>query len=321
VRARDGAWLGAAVAVGYLPWLPSVFFQAEHTGAPWAQRPSPLLLLAVPGALFGYVAFGALVVALARERALRRVGEPVRVMAVIAVVTALAAWTFSQVDPAWSTRYLAVLFGPLLLVGTPVLARGSRWTAAALVCVAAAWMLSGPAGAKSNVRKVAAHVGPRVGAGDLVVSTQPEQVPVLDRYLPDGLTYVTPLGFSPDPNVVDWRDGLARLRHGHAATVLMPWVDGLAPGRRILLVTPVFAHGTAGAPWLRAVRHRTREWRAALQHDPRLREIGTVARTALPNGRSTVHAALFTVVRREGRQRPRPDALRGPSTRSRPASP
>jgi mannosyltransferase len=295
VPGRDGAWLAAAVGALYAPWLPSVVFQAAHTGAPWAQRPSPLLLLAVPGALFGYVAYGALVVALARERALRRVGEPVRVLALVAATTAAAAWAFSQVDPAWSTRYLAVLFGPVLLALAAVLARGSRWTVAALLCVAVAWLLGGPAAGKSNVRRVAAHVSPDVRAGDLVVSTQPEQVPVLDRYLPGGLTYVTPLGAVTDPRVVDWRDGLPRLRHGRADRVLLPWVDGLPAGRRVLLVTPVFAHGKARAPWLRAVRARTREWRAALHADPRLHEIATVARAALPRRRSTVRAELFEV--------------------------
>ena len=295
VPGRDGAWLAAAVAAVYAPWLPSVVFQAAHTGAPWAQRPSPLLLLAVPGALFGYVAYGALVVALARERALRRVEEPVRVLALVAATTAAAAWAFSQVDPAWSTRYLAVLFGPVLLALAAVLARGSRWTVAALLCVAVAWLLGGPAGGKSNVRRVAAHISPQVRAGDLVVSTQPEQVPVLDRYLPGGLTYVTPLGAVTDPRVVDWRDGLPRLRHGRADRVLLPWVDGLPAGRRVLLVTPVFAHGKARAPWLRAVRARTREWRVALHADPRLHEIATVARAALPRRRSTVRAELFEV--------------------------
>ena len=38
-------------------------------------------------------------------------------------------------------------------------------------------------------------------------------------------------------------------------------------GRRVLLVTPVFQH-LSQAPWNRAVRIRTREWRAWLRADP-----------------------------------------------------
>ena len=53
VDGRDGALLAAAVALVYAPWLPSLVFQAANTAAPWAERPSPLLLLGIPGALFG----------------------------------------------------------------------------------------------------------------------------------------------------------------------------------------------------------------------------------------------------------------------------
>src|SRR6185312_551159 len=37
----DAALAYAAVAAGYLPWVPSVLFQARHTGAPWSNPPSP----------------------------------------------------------------------------------------------------------------------------------------------------------------------------------------------------------------------------------------------------------------------------------------
>ena len=41
-RGREGLLVGAAVAVLYLPWAPSLVFQALHTGAPWSLRPSVL---------------------------------------------------------------------------------------------------------------------------------------------------------------------------------------------------------------------------------------------------------------------------------------
>src|SRR3954468_12784299 len=85
VSGRDGVRLGLALLLVYAPWLPVVIFQAAHTAAPWAERPSPLLLLGVPGGLFGYVALPLL--ALAVFFALKRhppTDRAVRVLAAIA---------------------------------------------------------------------------------------------------------------------------------------------------------------------------------------------------------------------------------------------
>jgi hypothetical protein len=295
VGARDGLLLAAAVALLYAPWVPSVLSQAAHTGAPWAQRPSPLLLLSIPVTLFGVVALPALAVALARGGRLQRLDQPARVLLTIAIVASASAWLFSQVEPAWSARYLAVLLGPLLLAFASITARGARWTLAALAVVAVVWLFSGPPPAKSNVRRVTAQLGAQLLPGDLVVSTQPEQVPVLDRYLVSGLRYLTPLGRTRDPRVTDWRDGLHKLRHGHVARVLAPRLRDLAPGAHVLLVTPVFKRGSASSPWLRAVRVRTREWRAALRSDPRLVALGRAPRSRVTIRRSTVRAELFVV--------------------------
>jgi mannosyltransferase len=296
VNGCEGAWLGAAVLLLYAPWLPSLAFQAAHTGAPWSERPSLLYLLGVPGALFGYLASPLLVLAAAGawQRAPRR--ETVRVLAAIVAATVALAWIGSQIEPAWSPRYLAVVFGPLLLGLAAVLSRGTRWTAAPLAVVAAIWLVGGPPAAKSNARAVAARVAPQIRAGDLVVSTQPEQVPVLYRYLPAGLVYLTPLGVVPDPRVTDWRDGLVRLRWARAERALLPIVDRLALSRRVLLVTPVAGRRGRRAPWSRAVRARTREWRAALRADGRLRRIGQAGLPRVAGRRSTVRAELFEVV-------------------------
>src|SRR3954447_13530429 len=295
VRLRDGLLVAGAVALLYAPWVPTLLSQASHTAAPWAERPSPLLLLAVPGGLFGYVALPLLAVAVLGAHSVR--DETVRVLVTIAAVAAVAAWLSAQVQPAWSNRYLAVLLGPLLLALAATVARGTRVTSIALVGVAAVWVASGAAPPKSNVRAVAAEVKPVVRPGDLVVSTQPEQVPVLHRYLPDGVVFLTPLGVVWDPTVTDWRDGTARLRRGQASRRLEPMLGRLGPGRRILLVTPVPGRHRSQAPWARAVRVRTREWRGALREDPRLRRIGPAPRSALPMRRSTVRAEVFEVSR------------------------
>src|SRR4051794_16939049 len=291
----DGARLAGGLAALYAPWLPSVLSQAAHTAAPWAERPSPLLLLGVPGGLFGYLALPLLIAAV--FFALRRrppVDRAVRVLAGVAVIAVSIAWLCSQIQPAWATRYLAVVLGPVLLALASVVSRGgARWTGLALVGVAAVWLMSGPPPIKSNVRTVSTSVAPQVRAGDLVVATQPEQVPALYRYLPEGLVYRTPIGLVLDPRQTDWRNGLNRMRAGQAEKQLLPAIDRMDRGRRVLIIAPEAGAHVSQSKWARAVRVRTREWRAALETSPRLRRIGGVSTIALP--KNTVTAELYEV--------------------------
>jgi mannosyltransferase len=295
VSGRDGALLAVGVALAYAPWVPTLINQALHTAAPWSDRPGALQLLDVPGGLFGQVAGPLLALAAIAAARRRPMDDGARVLLTVAVAAAALAFAASQVSPAWTTRYLAILLGPLLLALAAVVSRGARLTAVALVAVAGVWVVTTPPAAKSNVRAVADHVRPAIGRGDLVVSTQPEWVPALDRYLPDGVMYLTPMGFVPDPRIAEWRNGLKIMRGATADATLMPLVDRLPPGTRILLVTPVTPAHPSQAPWLRAVRIRTRDWRAALQADPHLQPIGEAPRAALPRPRNAVRAELFAV--------------------------
>ena len=273
-RDRDAAIAFGAVALLYLPWAPSLVAQALHTGAPWSVRPSPLYL-------FAALALGAI--------ALRR--RDVLLQALAAGVA--LAWLATQVEPAWSPRYLAVLFGPALIALACLAARRSSWAIAAPLAVVTAMLVAGPPIAKSNARAVAASVAQSVRPGDLVVCTQPEQVPVLHRYLPAGVRYLTPLGTPADPALTDWRDALPRLRAARARRVLTPAVGRLDPGRRVILVTPVATR--ARSPWARAVRRRTHEWAAALRADERLLWAG---RTSYPDPtrfRSAVRAEIYEI--------------------------
>lgn len=293
---RDGAPLVAAVAACYAPWVPSLLSQAAHTGAPWSERPSPLAILGAPIALFG--AAGAPLLAIGAVAAIRRrrgVDPGIAALLVASAVAVLLAWTWSQIQPAWAPRYLAIVLGPLLLAVAAVAARGTRVTLVALVAAAISWLVIVPPVQKSNARAVADAVAPAIKAGDLIVSTQPEQVPVLDRYLPRGQDYLTPLGVPSDPQMVDWRNALHRLRHGHAARVLDPALARLRPGQRVVLVTPAWSGTPSRAPWIRAVRARTREWRRALRADPHLRSLGRIDVPAPRRLRSAVRAQLFTV--------------------------
>ncbi len=298
VAGRDGLLLAAGLAVAYAPWVPSLLFQAAHTGSPWASRPPLYWALAVPGGLFGYVAAPLLCAAVALAWRHRPAGDAARVLAIVALAGVALAWLWSQVEPSWSPRYAAVLFGPFVLAGAAVLARGGTpATAAALVVVAAIWAVGGAPEAKSNARRIAAVVEPSLRPGDLVVSTQPEQVPVLHRYLPRGVRYLTPLGPVGDPRLTDWRDGLARLRRGQAWRRLDPVLDRLPAGRRVVLVTPVRRRYVSQAPWSRTVRVRTREWRAAVRAHPRLRPVARVGGVRLRRFRSAVRAEVFVSVR------------------------
>jgi hypothetical protein len=109
------------------------------------------------------------------------------------------------------------------------------------------------------------------------------------------VVYLTPLGISADPAITDWRDALPRLRAGRAGLELIPRLRSLAPGRRVVLVTPVPRRSPSQAPWSRAVRARTREWRLALRGDPRLRALGGTSRPDPARFRSAIRADLFEV--------------------------
>ena len=68
-----------------------------------------------------------------------------------------------------------------------------------------------------------------------------------------------------DERTTDWRDGMERLCGGRASRDLLPLLDRLGTGRRVLLVTPVPGRRRSQAPWKRTVRVRTREWRRVLR--------------------------------------------------------
>ena len=284
VEGRDGLLVAGAVALLFAPWLPTLVFQALHTGAPWSERPSPLILVAVVLA----------VVAVVRLRS--DSDQPIRLLLLIAAATLAFAWISSQAQPAWSVRYFAVLSGPLLLAAACALVGGRHWVALPAVVAVSVWFVVGPQPGKSNARAVAGSMAVDVRPGDLVVSTQPEQVPVLNRYLPAGVRYLTPLGFPADPRLTDWRDALPELRRGRASRVLIPRLRELEPGRRVLLVTPVPRSRPSKAPWLRSVWARTHEWRAIIRRDPRLRPLGATSRVEPGRFRAPVRAELYEVV-------------------------
>jgi mannosyltransferase len=285
---RELLWIGAIGFGGavllYLPWVPTTLYQAAHTGAPWAEAPTVLSLLGTPGRMLGKFAqvalllvSGAGLVSLFTRRGgrLSPAGRAAVCLLTIAVLTVVLAWLASQASPAWASRYLAVAVGPLLLVAAAGLANAGRLGIAGLIVAAALAAGNTPPDDKSNVRDVAEAIAPSLRSGDLVVSTQPEQVSVLAYYLPEGLRYATLTGPVKDTGVTDWRDGPERLAATSAERDLRPLLDSLEPGQRLVLVQPIiFDIRRWQAPWTKLVRERSEEWRQYLTND---RRFGTSA--------------------------------------------
>jgi len=296
---RTGALAYGGALVLYTLWIPTLLYQAAHTGAPWSRTPSLSELASVPARILGEVAelavllaAGAGVVTLLRVRDARR--RAVVALLLIALLTVVLAWTGSQVSPAWANRYFAVAVAPFVLLAAAGFAHAGRLGLVGLAIVAVLWAADGAPQQKSNVRDVAEAIAPSLRPGDLVVSTWPEQVSVLEYYLPEGLRYASLTGPVPDVGVTDWRDGVQRLRATSAERDLAPLLDSLEPGRRLVLVVPQIYSGRRwGAPWTDLVRMRSEEWLQFVSNDPRLALTAVEPPSPFPPSRNPVRAQVY----------------------------
>jgi hypothetical protein len=280
---RDGAIGFGGAALLYLPWLPTLVAQALSTGAPWASRPGPGAPTQVARTLLGgdaaaivlVIAAGAGIVALRRAR-----GTSFRsalALVALAAGTLVVGWLASQLSPAWTGRYFGAVLGAVLLAAAAGLAALRGRGAVVLAIVAAFWIPAvspTPLRNKSNADVLAAELGPRLRPGDLVISIQPEQVPLLRYYLPAGLRYADPRGPVDDPRVMDWRDGLEDLRAARPAPTAAALLRDVPPGGRVLVVAPVTEFRSDWrADWTELVRRRGAQWGGLLEADPRLRQV------------------------------------------------
>ena len=291
-------------ALLYLPWVPTLIYQAQHTGAPWTLAPTVWSLSQgfyfITGGRGAAVALllaaGTGLVAVRRSgRDARRVQSASVALAIIGLGTLLIAWLYAKTTPAWSDRYLAVIVGPLIPLVSMGLSRARGLGIAALILVCCFWVLdprSTSLSAKSNVAPVAHAMSPYIGPTTLVLSTQPEQVPTLAYYLPKVTRFATPLGVVPDPRVMDWRNALAKFERSRVSRVLAPLVGQMTDGTRILLVNPT--EYQKAPVWMALIRHDARSWLFYLEHDRSLRRI----KVAAAGEHSTdlgVQGTLFTV--------------------------
>jgi len=321
--ARDVVIAYGAVALLYAPWVPSLLFQAAHTGAPWAVRPSvaaifgpiagilggetvPLALLLAVGAGLATIVKGRPGLASAAGEVVATGGEEgeavaavrrtaVWVLVALPLAGMVIAWTASQLSPAFASRYFAVFVGPVLLLAGVGLAHAGRLGVITLAIVCALWFdpRTTKLETKSDARLVAAKIKADVYPGDLVVSIHPEQTPVLHYYLPDGLRYADSISLVRDPRVFDWRDALERLRDARPSRVLGSYVSSLRPGQTLVLVNPIVRASNWRAPWTELVRKRSAQWQRQADRNPNLVRIGVQPRfgnRSLPRG---VRATLY----------------------------
>ena len=271
-RLRLFGLVAAGVAVLYLPWVPTLLSQAKHTGAPWSTKPSFHELFTAAGAVLGGDApFIAFVVAAAAGFNFAR-SRLERMLAMLVGATVLLAWLSSQISPAWTTRYFSVVLGPVVLLAAAIVTRTGRAGTVALVAVLFLWWGFSVKNEKENAKQIAAQLAPFVHPGELVVSTHPEQVPVLRYYLGGGLRWATTLGPVSDSQVFDWRDAVSRLKAAEPRATLEPLLASVPRGNEFVVVVPVFRDYRAWkAKWTRLVWQRSLQWSTLLQRDPRLR--------------------------------------------------
>ena len=311
---RDGLAGFGVAALAYAPWLPTALFQARHTGAPWATRPGPEALAAAPAAVLGGWPTALLVVvacAAGLGRVFADAPRPRRglaaVLATVATVPVLVGWALSQASPAWAARYLAIVVAPALLLAATGLARARRAGLAALGAVVLLWASAGVPRATSDAFQIAREARPLVRAGDLVISTQPEQVPLLAYYLPSGLRYASPFGRVRDPGVADWRDAVHRLARASVSAQLPALLRGAPAGGHVLLVVPiVWDPGTWRTRWARLERRRAAEYVAALRRDRAFAALAALPRRLHgPHRDNQLRALVFRKVARIQRRPPR----------------
>jgi hypothetical protein len=314
---RDGAIGFGAAALLYAPWLPSLLFQSRHTGAPWANSPniwhdtlhaiSNILAGTVPSMVLLLTAGTGLLALLsmrgtAIDGRTRFQDRPPQARAALALglmllAGILCAWVASQVTPAWANRYFATFLGPLLLLVSAGLTYARRFGLVGLAIVCVYWLNphTSQIDNKSDAHTVAVLVRDTLKPGDLVLSTHPEQTPLLYYYLPPGLRYATSMGPVADPRVMDWRDALARLKAAGPKRTERKLLRTMHPGQRLLLVEPILRTAHWGAPWTKLVKRRTVQWEHALDGDPRLERTLTApvfGYDPLPHG---VRAVVYTM--------------------------
>src|SRR5215210_6953679 len=147
---RRDVLLGFGVAgLLYLPWLPTLIHQVQHTGAPWLDPPRFGAPVQIAKSLLGggtptvalLLAGGSGIAAIVARRVEDKERTAIIAAGTLCIATLVVAWLVSQVSPAWTTRYLGVVLGQLLLIASLGLARAGNLGLAALIIVLGVWTI------------------------------------------------------------------------------------------------------------------------------------------------------------------------------------
>ena len=174
----------------------------QHTGAPWAPRPSVLDFFgdsfnALASAAWAAIVIAIVVAVLSRRNptptAVRRndlTGSPLALAAAVALITLLLAWSVGQFVNSWDPRYLGIAVVPALVPLAGGLVR-VRWGAlvlwgavAAMACTALPVVVDRSVTvqtSKSDAAYLLDHLRPMLRPGALVISTEVTDAPVLAR--------------------------------------------------------------------------------------------------------------------------------------------
>jgi uncharacterized membrane protein len=296
---RDGLLGFGLLVLLYLPWIPTVLFQAKHTGAPWAEAPDFNGLLSglqnlvggLQTALMLLIVGAAGLATLRGEREGRERSRSVVAIAVSMAVAVALAWLASQASPAWSGRYFSVFIGPALLLAGAGLMRFGRVGMIALAIILVLWFnpherqIRG----KSDAYRVAGTLKSQglIEKGDLVVAVHPEYGPAMRYYLGGGYRWADALGPVTDNRVFDWRDALRRFKAAGPKRVLAKLDPTVRSGQHLILIMPIIRTASWGAPWTAEIRHRAPQWERAVNEDRHFVRIGPVpsfGRRPLPRG-------------------------------------
>ncbi len=291
--ALDAGTAFGVVAVLYAPWVPSLLAQIGETGAPWSRTPTAGDLLFAVGSILGswWVVLTLAVVIVSLVLAGRRnggwAGSPdnriAGLLGLVLAVTVAASWMASQVTPAWSTRYFGTYLPVLILLVALALARSGRTGLVSLGVVMVVWTVPLPFVAdgrtpgaplpKSNVEALAERLDGTLRPGDVVLSAQMEQVPLMAYYLGSGLRYADPSGVVADARVADWRHVFERMRGADPEAVLDPLVAGLEPGGHVVVVCPRLFTDDADLLWYRLMDRHCASATRGLDRDLRVMRV------------------------------------------------
>ena len=318
---KDAAIGYGAAFLLYVPWLPTLLYQTAHTGAPWLDPPRFGVVVQLSKGLLGggtvtvalLLAAGSGCAAVLAGRSggvqggaappldgVSRERTAIYTAFTVGAATLAIAWLFSQFSPAWTTRYLGVALGPIFLLASLGLARAGNLGLVALVIVLGVWAIPRTSSLenKSNAADLAAAVEDKLRPGDLVITLQPEQAPLMDYTLRPGLDEATQLGEVEVQGVMDWRDAMERLEAATPEKNLTPLLDRLPRSRRVLLVHPVTSNNSDwDAPWTQLVRRRSAQWGQAIEADPRFEREAAVPAFYRRAGRIGVRGVLYRKTR------------------------